>query len=242
MKKGKIIQRGWTAPFAPTGLGAIASREKRNNTIEQGVAPLRATSGARVNADVGSKKMKKIFIPIIVGAAVGGMIAIIGPSIVLGCLPYTEVVFLSAIFIGIPITLASLILLLFPRFRATILPGFGLGAMFGLLMSLLGASHADQLKRVHNRIAKQYCETLIPRLDDYFAKHGDYPNAISDITPEEAPPYSVYLKTQYYWKGTNGYSFSWADSPGFPLCSGVTCYGSQSKLWDSCADWGSWTE
>ena len=186
--------------------------------------------------------MKRNIKPIIIGATIGGFTAIIGPYIVVGRLPYTEVVFFSAAFLGLPITLVSLILLLFPRFRSTILPGFGLGVMAGLLMSLLGASHADQLKRVHNRTAKQYCETLIPRLDDYFAKHGDYPNAISDITPEEAPPYSVYLKNQYYWKGTNGYSFSWADSPGFPLCSGVTYYGSQSKLWDSCADWGSWTE
>ncbi|NLB56629.1 MAG: hypothetical protein GX811_12875, partial [Lentisphaerae bacterium] len=153
-----------------------------------------------------------------------------------------EVVFLSVILIGIPITLASLILLLFPRFRATKLPGFGFGAMAGLLMILLGTSHADQLKRAHNRDAKQYCETLIPRIDDYFAMHGDYPNTISDIVPEEVPPSSVYLKRQYYRKGTNGFSFSWVDSPKFPLCSGVACYSSQSKLWDFCADWGSLKE
>ena len=89
--------------------------------------------------------MKKVLIPIIASATVGGIIAIIGPYIVVGRLPY--------------------------------------------------------------------------------------------IVPEESPPSSVYLKRQYYWKGTNGFSFSWADSPKFPLCSGVTCYSSQTKFWDSCADW-----
>ena len=171
------------------------------------------------------------------GAAVGGLTALVGPTLVVGRLPYTEIVFLSAFYLGIPITLGSLLLLLFPRTRATVLPGIGFAAMACLLISLLGAHHADQLKWEQNDRAREYCETLIPRLDEYHSIHGQYPDSIDEIISQDMPLPSVYLKGKFYRNETNGFTFGWFDSPGFPLCSGSTSYNHQRKQWGGCACW-----
>ena len=181
--------------------------------------------------------MKRLLVPIIIGVAAGAMIAIIGPYLVVGRLPYTEAIFLCALFLGTPAALISLSLLFFSRFRATKFPGIGLGITACLLVSLLGTSHADQLKRVHNRRAREYCESLIPELEEYHSTHGTYPDSINDLRKAELPPISVYLSRRYYWNETNKFSFGWFDSPGFPMCTGGTYYSFATRHWGGCADW-----
>jgi hypothetical protein len=185
--------------------------------------------------------MKKFIAFILAGAAVGGLVALFGPHLVLGRLPYTEFVF-AALVCWIPLLVILLALWLVPRLRSPYLPGIGLGITAGLAMALLACPQADQLKRVHNRLAKRYCMALIPQLEEYHAQHGEYPDSLEPLTSANPPPRSAYLRGQYYWKVTNGFSFSWVDSPGIPICSGVTVYDHASSNWDSCADWGSWED
>mgnify|MGYP003604676034 CR=1 FL=1 len=170
--------------------------------------------------------------------AVGGLVAIVGPYLVVGRLPYTEMVWLVFGHVGLPLTVISFVLALFPRARDSAWPGYGLSIVAVMFLALLGGPHADQVKRDHNRHAKQYCRSLIPKLEAYRAEHGEYPDEISALPDKEAPPHSVYLREKYYFKGTNSFVFSWADSPGISICSGVTSYHHQSQYWDSCADWG----
>ena len=181
--------------------------------------------------------MKRNIKPIIIGVTIGGLTAIIGPFIVVGRLPYTEVVFFSAAFLGLPITLVSLILLVSPRIRTTIFPWIGFGIMTALILSLLGYYHADKLKWAHNHRAKQYCESLIPILETYKSEHGEYPNSIDEILPSVQPINSIYLKRQFYWKKTNDFTFGWFDSPGFPMCTGSSYYNHQEQQWGGCACW-----
>ena len=183
--------------------------------------------------------MKRMAIPIIVGLTAGGVWAVIGPSISVGKIPYGEIALYGSWFLAGPITLVSVLLLAMSRGRLRLLPGIGVGVSGFLLVSLFGVSHADHLKRTHNRMAKDYCEVLIPKLDAYKSDHGDYPNRIESMLPEDRRSLPVYLRDgSFYFKGTNGYSFGWSDSPRFPLCSGGSSYRRDTGKWDCCADWG----
>ena len=163
---------------------------------------------------------------------------IAGPYWVVGRLPYTEMVFFVFCFVGLPLTVLSFVLALFPRTRDSVWPGVGISIVAVMFLALLGGPYADGEKRAHNRRAKQYCRSLIPKLEAYRSEYGEYPDDISALADKDAPPHSVYLRKKYYFKGTNSFDFSWVDSPGISICSGVTAYHHQSQQWDSCADWG----
>ena len=183
--------------------------------------------------------MKRFVVPIIVGLVAGAVWAVIGPSLAVGVMPYGEIAVYGARFIAGPLLLIAIVLLAVSRGRWRLLPGICTGVSLFLLVSLLGVSRADCLKRGQNRMAREFCEALIPKLDAYKREHGDYPDGIESMLPEDRRSLSVYLRDgSFYFKRTNGYTFGWCDSPRFPLCSGVSSYHSGSGKWDRCADWG----
>ena len=187
-------------------------------------------------------KLKRQIIPIVAGGAAGAICAVFGPTVSLGKIPYGDLALYGAHFGAGPVAVVSLLLLAFPFARRRRLPAIGLGASLFLLACLAGQPRADQLKRVHNKAAKEHCCELIAMLDDYKLAHGEYPESIKDMLPRDRGSLPVYLRGGgFYHKGTNTFSFGWFDSPGFPICSGGTTYHHDTERWDSCADWGSWT-
>jgi hypothetical protein len=183
--------------------------------------------------------MKRLAIPIIAGLVGGGLWAGIGPSISVGLIPYGEIALYGSWFLAGPLMLVSALLLVIPRARRGLFPGIGIGISGFLLVSLVGVSRADNLKRTENRRAKTYCEQLIQKLDAYKTEHGDYPDRIDELLPPDRRSLPIYLRDGgFYTKGTNGFSLGWADSPRFPVCSGVSSYHHETGKWDGCADWG----
>ncbi len=184
-------------------------------------------------------EMKRLMIPIFAGIAVGATWAALGPSISVGVIPYGEIALYGSWFLAGPIALVSALLLAISRGKRCLLTGIGVGISGFFLVSLFGMSHADHLKRTQNRLAKDYCESLMPKLDAYKSEHGDYPDRIDALLPDDRRSLPIYLRdASFYFKGTNGYSFGWSDSPRFPFCSGVSSYHRHSGRWDCCADWG----
>ena len=188
------------------------------------------------------RQTRRQMIPVAAGIVAGVMCAVIGPSACLGKIPYGDLALYGAYLCAGPIAVVSLLLLAVPFARRKRLPGIGLGISLFLLICLAGQPRADQLKRVHNRAAREYCYELIFKLDNYKLEHGEYPENIKDMLPSDRSSLSIYLRDgDFYHKGTNSFNFGWFDSPGFPLCSGGTSYHHDTKHWDACADWGSWT-
>ncbi|MDR0993006.1 MAG: hypothetical protein LBN38_00335, partial [Verrucomicrobiota bacterium] len=71
--------------------------------------------------------MKKVWIPVVVACLLGLLSAMVGIGMAIGYLPYADVALAGAFYIGIPLTLVSLLLLALPRVRRTWVPGIGLG-------------------------------------------------------------------------------------------------------------------
>ncbi len=183
--------------------------------------------------------MKRLAIAIMTGIVAGGLWAGIGPSISVGVIPYGEIALYGSWFLAGPLALLSALFLWVPRARRSLLPGIAVGISGFLLVSLVGVSRADNLKREENRRAKAYCEQLIQRLDAYMTEHGEYPDKIDGLLPPDRRTLPVYLRDgSFYARVTNGFSFGWADSPRFPICSGGSSYHHETGKWDSCVDWG----
>jgi hypothetical protein len=86
-------------------------------------------------------------------------------------------------------------------------------------------------------LAREFCQSLIPVLEEYKRQHGAYPENIGTVlTPGTKLP--LYLRRRaFYFPASNDFSFAWQDSPGIPYCSGVANYHHSSNKWDLCADW-----
>ena len=182
--------------------------------------------------------MKRIVIPVKIGLAAGVASVLFGPMLTVGRIPFGDIALLGAYFVVVPSVILSLILLALPRLNLCLLPGIGFGVAIFFLVLLIGAGPADALKRRHCREAKVFCESLIPRLEEYRSHHGGYPKQVTEVLrPDDALP--MYLRRQNFYHQTNDtYSLSWVDSPGVPYCSGVAAYHHSATNWDFCADWG----
>jgi len=182
--------------------------------------------------------MKQIFLPIIIGLVAGVISVLAVPVLIVGRLPFGDIALLGSIYIAAPVTILSVLMLAIPRLKLRLLPGIGFGVSIYLVALMLGVTQADGLKRSHCRDAKLFCETLIPRLEEYKLKHGAYPEKIVEvITSKDKMP--MYLRRQaFYYANSNSFSLDWQDSPGIPYCSGIATYYHDSTNWDFCADWG----
>ncbi|MGI5867896.1 MAG: hypothetical protein ACOX9C_00430 [Kiritimatiellia bacterium] len=184
-------------------------------------------------------KRKRLATPILIGLVAGGVWAAVGPLVSVGRMPYGDIALYGSWFLAKWLVLVSILLLVVFRGRVLLVPGLGLGIGAFFLVSLLGVSRADHLKQAQNAEAKRHCEALIPMLEAYKVEHGDYPDTIDPLLPDDRRSLPIYLRDgSFYFKGTNGYAFGWSDSPRFPLCSGVSNYQQNSGKWDCCADWG----
>ena len=111
--------------------------------------------------------MKRIVIPVKIGLAAGVASVLFGPMLTVGRIPFGDIALLGAYFVVVPSVILSLILLALPRLNLCLLPGIGFGVAIFFLVLLIGAGPADALKRRHCREAKVFCESLIPRLEEY---------------------------------------------------------------------------
>src|SRR5262245_38429059 len=123
-------------------------------------------------------------------------------------------VIMLIVYIAVPTTLVALVCLLAarryqsPTARVIARIAFGLAfALFSTLASLpVGAVILD-----HDiDVAQRYCESLMPRLEEHKAKHGEYPREIGSITNLPEPPRLIRGESFYSTSGAE-FRFSFVD-------------------------------
>ena len=77
--------------------------------------------------------------------------------------------------------------------------------------------------------AKQYCENLIPLLEEFRQQHGMYPKKIEDLGNNFSPPWLLDCHADFYRRRDSGYSFHVHDHT---LLFGEYRFTSDGQRWE----------
>jgi hypothetical protein len=101
------------------------------------------------------------------------------------------------------------------------------GITIVLLMQIPGYAVGQELLENDVAAAKVYCESLIAPLDEYFNKHGHYPESIESLLPTSERPHLL-SKNFYHTTEDSGYSFEVYDPAEL---MGFYDYSSEKRKW-----------
>ena len=112
-----------------------------------------------------------------------------------------------------------------PRIRAAAWISLGLAAVLGSTLASLPLGNMILRSDVH--AAKEYCESLVPRLEEHRRLHGTYPRDINAVGYTPDPP-RLLRERMYYSSDGSSYSFDFTNPSG--LLNGFR-YDSDSRKW-----------
>ncbi len=140
-------------------------------------------------------------------------------------------VFCSVVFVALPAFFVWFVVVVVGCFFQSVWPFHRalLGCTIVAGSTIVSLPIADALNRRDIDQAKTYCELLVPRIDEFRARHGKYPKRLALLGDVPEPPYVLQRNPgSYFGADESRYWFLFSDPAGM---MGGWHYDSEARKW-----------